>query len=199
MQPGWRLSVLSQKDTFESPAGKTASMGWWSSSPDGGRVSDISVCLTSQGLWELGTTVPLTVHTSIALAVYFADPPVLTTITLQPFAVAGVGVCQFQQYIGSRYYVLSCKAPVSVPKPGRVTLVSDDTWNWPISNIHYAWAPMNLIPTLSPVDKWVSMAADRQIREGLANRGQIEFRPETQIAVIRRDITVKQVRLDPNY
>ena len=69
-----------------------------------------------------------------------------------------------------------------------------DSWKIEISLFRYPWMPMNLLPGMSPVYKWVTMPMDIQIRDAIANGGQIEFSPERQIAMIRREVEVKEVR-----
>ena len=159
-----------------------------------GTRGSFDACLTAAGLQELGTGQPLGVHVTLAVAVFAEDPPISVTATLQPFAIPGVGECQFGHSWPSDKYFLGCKSPVWVPREGQVAIGSMESSHSEISPFRYPWAPMNLLPGLSPVFKWVTLPMDSQIRDALANGGQVEFRPETRIAVLRREVTVKEVR-----
>jgi len=199
MRPGWHLDRLGQEDTL-SAGGKTRSIGWRSTGwlparfdfEDGSGV--MSACLSAPGLQDLGTG-PLALHTSIVLAVLAEDPPIRIKATLNPFSVPGIGTCQFQVGITfRRNYELACKAPVWFPRQGRVIVGSVDSWSPVISTFPYPWAPMNLLPGMSPVHKWETLPLDTQIREAIANGGEIEFKTATPIAIVRRELTVKDVR-----
>ena len=201
IQPGWRLARLGQEDTF-SAGGKTRSLGWRTTGSQPTNIylrsgsGVVSECLNASGLRDLGTG-PYAVHTSLALAVFAEDPPIRIKATLNPFSVPGIGTCQFQVGIlFRRNYELACKAPVWFPRQGRVTVGSE--WSPVISAYPYSWAPMNLLPGISPVFKWVTIPIDRPIREALANGGDIEFKTATPIAVLRRELTVKEVRFLQN-
>jgi hypothetical protein len=199
VQPGWRLTVLGQEDAFTA-GGKTRSVergstGWLPARFDfEGGSGIVDVCLNASGLKDLGTG-PLAMHTSIALAVLAEDPPVRIKATLSPFSVPGIGTCQFQLGIDfRRNYELACKAPVWFPRQGRVIAGPLDSWSPVISTPPYPWAPMNLLPGMSPVYKWVTLLLDMQIREAIANGGEIEFKTATPIAILRRELTAKEVR-----
>lgn len=58
--------------------------------------------------------------------------------------------------------------------------------------------PLNLLPGISPVYKWDTLPMDIQIRDTIAQHGQIEFRTETRIAVLRRELIVKEARFVSN-
>jgi hypothetical protein len=199
MQPGWRLTLRGQEDTFTA-GGKTRSVergstGWLPARFDfEGGSGAISACLNAPGLQDVGTG-PLTLHTSVELAVLAEDPPVRIKATLNPFSVPGIGTCQFQPGIDfRRNYELACKSPVWFPRQGRVIVGSVDSWSPVISTFPYPWAPMNLLPGISPVYKWDTLPPDTQIREAIANGGEIEFKTATPIAILRRELTVKEVR-----
>lgn len=203
MQPGWRLAVLSWKDTFAA-GGNTWSMSWW---PAGGgertrnldfvksgAAGAIDACLSSAALQESGAGGPFTADVSVTLAVMAEDPPIRITAGVQPFDVPGIGRCRFQYSPGTDKYALGCTAPVWFPKEGLVGIGPMDSWKIEISLFRYPWMPMNLLPGMSPVYKWVTMPMDIQIRDAIANGGQIEFSPERQIAMIRREVEVKEGR-----
>jgi len=200
MQPGWRIRLISQQDTLTAAGGKTRNGAW---RPTGFLTGDanveqasgiVDVCLNSAGLQELGTG-PLAVHTSIAFAVLADNPPIRIEASLNPFDVPGVGTCQLQYGLPFRHnYELDCKAPVWFPRQGRVTIGSDDSWGSGISTVPYPWIPMNLLPGISPVYKWDTLPLDTMIRNAIAQHGQIGFRTATKIAVLRRELTVKEAR-----
>lgn len=202
VRPGWRIARLGQEDTF-SADGKTRSMGWRSAGPQPTElyflngVALISECLSASGLRDLGAG-PYAVHTSLALAVYAEDPPIRVKATLNPFRVPGLGTCQIQgaspAVTSRRGYELACKSPVWFPRQGSVTVGSERSRNLMTAASPYAWAPMNLLPGLSPVYKWVALWFGEQLPAAIANGGEIEFKTERRIAVLRRELTVKEVR-----
>jgi hypothetical protein len=53
---------------------------------------------------------------------------------------------------------------------------------------------MKLLPGISPVYRWVTLPMDNKIREAMASGGEIVFKTVTRIAVLRRELTVKEVR-----
>lgn len=194
-QPGWRLALLSQQDKFTA-AGQTASMAW---RPAGGSFDNstpgiINACLNSSALKGLGADEPLTVRVSVVIAVFGEDPPITRKATLQPFEVPGIGKCRFEDYPGIHDYALSCAAPLWFPKRGRVEVGSVDEWSSGISTAPYPWTPFDLLPGMSPVYKWITLPLDHQIRDAIAMGGPLQFRPETRIALLRREITVSGVR-----
>jgi hypothetical protein len=207
MRPGWRLNLMSQQDTFTTAGGKTHSGPWWptgfltpkteyENSP-GISWWTFNICLNSAGLRELGSG-PLAVHTSVAFAVLAENPPIRIEASLNPFRVQGVGTCQFQYGLPFRHnYELDCKAPVWFPQQGRVVMDSNDSWSSGISTVPYPWIPLNLLPGISPVYKWDTLPMNAQIRDTIAQHGQIEFRTATRIAVLRRELTVKEALFQP--
>jgi hypothetical protein len=199
MQPGWRLDLLGQEDRF-TDGGKTRSVGW---RPNGwlspnvdfksGTV-EINMCLDAARLNGMGAG-PLAVHTSIALAVLTDDRPMRFKATLNPLSVPGIGTCQFQYLVAFGHnYELACKAPVWFPRQGRVVIGMGpvDSWSSAISTVPYPWTPMNLLPGISPIYKWSTLPMNTQIRETIAAGGEIEFKTATRIAVLRRELTVKE-------
>jgi hypothetical protein len=200
LRPDWRIEVLSQQDSFEA-GGRSASMGWrprgYKKSGQSGGVESgtINVCLTTQKLLELGAAGAVQVHARIALAVFQADKPSSVTAGLEPFDIPGVGRCHVQYSSAADKYALACKAPVWFPRAGRVVVGSVDSWSSEISFFHYPWAPLDLLPGMSPVYRWTTLPLDNQIRDAISVGGQIEFRPETRIAVLQRDVYVSDARL----
>jgi hypothetical protein len=190
MRPGWRLAVRSQKDVFES-GGKTSSVGW--RADNGGEFLDFRVCLNSEGIEELHTGVFVTVHTSVSFDVFAREKSIRRTAGLQPFDVPGVGKCQLVAPFGNDKSMMTCLAPVWLPPAGRVIVGSVEAWNSEISSARYEWAPMNLLPGLSPVFSWATLPLDSQLRDAIDQHGELEFRPEKRIAVLRRDLTVNDV------
>ena len=157
----------------------------------------MEVCLSSAGLEELGTGVPLAVHSRIALGVFAQDQPITIPASLEPFEVPSVGRCQLQYSSGTERYILSCKSAVRFPRDGWISIGPKDSGNLKISAFRYPWIPMNLLPGMSPVYKWVTLPMDNQIREALATGGQIKFRTETRIAVLERDVSLSGVQFWP--
>jgi hypothetical protein len=137
---------------------------------------------------------PLTLHSSIGLAVFAEDAPISVTATPEPFDVPGIGKCQFRLAALSDKDFLACASPVWFPRQGRVSIAHQEHTDSPISFERDSWMPFNLLPGMSPVYKWATLPFEYQIREAIARHEQIEFQPETRIAVIRREITVKEVR-----
>jgi hypothetical protein len=196
--PKWKFRVLSQEDTF-SVRGKTWSMGWRRTGGDfAGVFGTVDACLDTAGLNALGTTGPLSVRTSIALGVVTDNSLIVIPATLKPFDAPGIGQCQFQHIFRSLNYQLACKAPVSFPAQGRVRLItSSGSSGSGIAAAVYPWLPLNLLPGISPVYKWVTLPMDTQIRDAIAQGGNIEFQTETRIAVLRREFTVAEARFQP--
>jgi hypothetical protein len=187
IRPGWRVSVLSEKDTFTAEDGGSARAGW---QPRGGwNMADLQACLAPGALRELGAGKKLAIHASLILGIYADDGVRDIKATYAPFAVPGVGQCQFQPYyLGN--YALVCEAPVWAPAQGRVLI---DTLGTAISGNLRPVAPMGMLAGMSPVYKWVTASMNNQIREAVQTGGAVEFRPESRIAVLEREIEVKDV------
>ena len=200
VKKGWRLEVLSQKDTFES-GGKTWSVAWrgigtgWGHFNSGSTKGMLNSCATPADAAAIGTEDRLTVHTSVVLGIFANDPVKRVRAQWEPFDVPGIGRCQFQHYLQSEHYVLTCANPLRFPPQGDIGLGTDSAWGATISNYRPSFAPMNLLPGISPVYKWATLTMDNQIRETVAAGGQMEFRPESLIGVIGAEVTVKDVRL----
>ena len=187
LQPGWRMAVQSHKDTFETSDG-TFTVGWRSGYDDG---NNVYACVPAATIAEGAIAKPITVSLSLALAVFAPAEakPIVRTASLQPFDVPGVGSCRFQLAFRSDKYVLACKAPVWFPEQGRI--VTSNIPDWPIVTLVYPWTPLNLLPGMSPVYKWASTPFDAQVIGAFDQSAEMEFRPEKQIAVLRREITVQ--------
>ena len=152
----------------------------------------VSACITPDGLRELGIGKPLSVRVAVALAIFAEEAPIRVKATFEPFDVPGMGRCQFRTYFRSVNYVMSCMAPVWFPPQGEVAIQGLES---PITRgEEYAWTPMHLLPGLSPVYKWITLPMNNQIRETIALGGEIEFRPEKQIALLERVVTVPEAR-----
>ena len=95
-----------------------------------------------------------------------------------------------------------------LPPQGNVVVANDDTWSSAIARTEYAWAPFELLPGFSPVYKWITMPMDEGTKEpppfgeesrfGLTSMirfgAEFEFRTTKQVAVVRREIAVSEVR-----
>jgi hypothetical protein len=201
--PGWRVEVLSQDDRFESGA-KTWNSGWHQAAS---RKDSLSVC--EAGNRESG---PVSVRTSVALAVYQPETPVRVRTTLDSFEVPGIGTCQFvpvTQMQGLKQYTLTCRTAVWVPPSGEVGVAGKQDPSAPIAPADLPWTPFGLLPGLSPVYRWTALQMDEGIdvfdrskgimpRSGLRSLiregGEIEFRPAKRVAVLRREISVREIR-----
>lgn len=111
---------------------------------------------------------------------------------MEPFDVPGLGRCVPE----SHGYEFLCKAPVWSPRPGSVELATKGPGIiCPTSNFDNAWAPMNLLPGLSPVYKWSTLPIDAPSLEyAMARDGMFGHRPEKQIALLKRKAIVKEAR-----
>lgn len=189
LRPGWRLMPLSQKNTFR--VADAASVSTDSSAVGTGNWWRFDACTPSDTLKELGPGKKLALHVSMVLGVVARDQPRTIRATPDAFDVPGVGRCEFRIYPVT-VYGLMCASPIWAPATGMVSFVGAAD-SRVISNIAYPVMPFRMLPGLSPVYKWTTLTADSQIRDALKNGGTLEFRPESQIAVIQREFDVRDV------
>jgi hypothetical protein len=201
--PGWRVEMLSQEDRFESGGG-TWNSGWHQSAS---REDSLSVCEAGNG--ESG---PVSVRTSVALAVYQPETPVRVRATLDPFDAPGIGTCRFMpvtQMQGLKQYTLNCGTAVWVPQSGEVGVAGKTNPSAPLAPADFPWMPFGMLPGLSPVYRWTTLQMDEgadkfDLSKGIMPRsglrsliregGEIEFRPAKRVAVLRREISVREIR-----
>jgi hypothetical protein len=194
---GWQLGVLSQNDRFES-AGEAWSSGWHQGLSRG---ESLSVCAAG----DL-TANPVSLRTSIALAVYEPEKPVHVRATLDTFNAPGIGQCRFVPAMQKQYF-LNCRSAVWLPPSGDAGVTGKASPVAPIAPAEFPWTPFGLLPRLSPIYRWTTLAMDEGsdhfakgempssglktlMREG----GSLEFRPKRRVAVLRREISVREVR-----
>jgi len=200
---GWQIQVLSQNDRFESGAG-TWSSGWHQGTS---RPDSLSVCESE----DLDSR-PVSVHTSIALAVYEPEKPVRVRASFDTFEAPGIGTCRFVEATrnqATKQYMLSCGTAVWVPPYGAVGVAGKTSPSAIIAPAEFPWTPFGLLPGLSPVYRWATLEMDEgvdhfDLSKGIMPRfglrslihdgGDIEFRPAKRVAVLRREISVRQVR-----
>lgn len=189
VRPDWRIAILGEAVTFESRRGQRWGSGWYTTYNNwlstSGTEGTFMACADSATLTALGDGEPVAVHISLAVAVLANDPPIKVSASARPFDVPDVGQCQFVLDPRIRLYVLACKAPVRVPPRF--------SWADFSMNVLLPFAPMNLLPGMSPVFKWVARG-DQRIQDAMATGEQIELRPERQIALLRREVDVREVR-----
>ncbi len=199
---GWSVAVLSQDDRFAS-AGRTWNSGWHEETS---RPDSLSVCESG----ELDSH-SASLHTSIALAVYQPEKPVRVKATFDTFEAPGIGTCRFVPVTQTetKQYALGCATAVWLPPSGDVGVAGRVSPSAPIAPVEFAWAPFHLLPGLSPVYRWGTLEIDEGVdyfdqatgvmprfglRSLIKESGEIEFRPLKRVAVLRREISVRQVR-----
>jgi hypothetical protein len=196
---GWNVQILSQNDHFESD-GETWSSGWHQGTS---RADSLSVC--EDGELDSGHA---SLRTSIALAVYVPETPVRVKATLHTFEVPGVGTCGFVHAM-EKQYILACKAAVWTPSSGEVGVAGKVSPSAQIAPVEFPWTPFGLMPGLSPIYGWTTLQMDEGrdqfdpktgempsfgLRTLMNDGGEIEFQPVRRVAVLRREISVRQVR-----
>ncbi|HVW07293.1 MAG TPA: ABC-2 transporter permease [Bryobacteraceae bacterium] len=204
--PGWQVAILSQNDRFESD-GRTWSSGWRQGLS---RPESLSVCAAGDR-----TSERVSVRTTIALAVYAPEKSIRVPATLNTFEVPGIGTCRFAvitQTQETRQYILACRTAVWVPPPGEVGIAGKASPAAAISPAEFPWTPFGLLPGLSPILRWGTLEMDEgvdsfDLKKGIMPRsglksliregGKIEFRPRKQVAILRREISVREIRF-PN-
>lgn len=196
---GWRAAVLSQNDRFES-AGRTWSSGWHQGAS---RTDALSVCQSG----DLDSQ-PASLRTSIALAVYEPEKSIRIKATLDTFEAPGIGTCRFTPAM-QKQYLLVCGAAVWAPPSGEVGIAGKISPSSPIAPVDFAWTPFGLLPGLSPIFRWGTLQMDEGrdhfdpktgempsfgLRTLMNDGGEIEFRPVKRVAVLRREISVRELR-----
>ncbi|HVV44218.1 MAG TPA: hypothetical protein VHC72_03410, partial [Bryobacteraceae bacterium] len=98
---------------------------------------------------------------------------------------------------------------VWLPPSGEVGVAGREYPSAPIATAELSWTPFGLLPGFSPVYRWATLQIDEGadhfdrvkgimprfgLRSLMKDGGEIEFRPMKRVAVLRREVSVREVR-----